>query len=528
MEKHRNHSQVLIIGSGIAGVTTALVLADSGMNVTLITPGITLDGGNSRLAQGGIVYPPSLADSKQLEKDIIAVGHNHNYTKAVRFLCKKGPEALQKLLMERIHIPFDRDSSSKKLQFTREGGHNAARIIHCADHTGKSIMEGLIHAVIHDPNIQILPSRTAIDLITTHHHVMLKSYRYNIENHCVGAYIFNEQTQKVETQLADWTVLATGGIGQIYLHTTNTPTSIGSGVAMARRANVRLTDLEYIQFHPTSFYTSTTTHKFLITEALRGEGAKLINSHGKAFMKKYASQADLAPRDIVARAIMEEMLHSGEPYVYLDLSEVPHDIPKRFPTIYTYCAQQGIDITKSPIPVVPAAHYFCGGILTNTQGKTSLSRLYSIGECSCTGVHGANRLASTSLLEALLWGYSAGLDISRQIKKKRQLTSSIINNIPDWLCTSTENNNDPALIAQDWTTIRHIMWNYVGICRTGGRLKRAFEELRDLSRQLHDFYKNTPISKPIIDLFHGCQAAYTITQKALLNTKSIGCHYRIG
>lgn len=526
MNQHRYYSQVLIIGGGIAGVTTALVLADAGFEITLIVPSKELDGGNSQLAQGGIVFH-SQDDNKQLENDILNAGHQHNYLKAVRFLCKKGPEVVHRLLIERIGIPFEIDKQKGTWSVTREGGHSSARIIHCADHTGKSIMEGLLKEIQKTSNIQILTHRTAIDLITTHHHAKLKEYRYNPENQCLGAYVFNEQTNEVETLLADWTVLATGGIGQIYLHTTNTEASIGSGIAMAHRASVKLTDLEYIQFHPTALYSCNKTQKFLITEALRGEGAKLTNTQGKAFMKKYDTRAELAPRDIVARAIMEELLHTGEQCVYLDLSNVSHDITKRFPTIYNYCYQQGLSIKNSPIPVVPAAHYFCGGILTDTQGQTSLSRLFAVGECSCTGVHGANRLASTSLLEGLLWGYSTGLHISRKKNKKNFLSTRIINAIPNWECTGNEKNDDPALITQDWTSIRHIMWNYVGICRTGSRLKRAFEELRDLSRHLHDFYKNTPISKPIIDLFHGSQAAYIITQKALLNTKSIGCHYRI-
>lgn len=526
MNQHRYYSQVLIIGGGIAGATTALVLADAGFEITLIVPSKKLDGGNSQLAQGGIVFH-SQDDNKQLEHDILNAGHQHNYLKAVRFLCKKGPEAVHRLLIERIGIPFEIDEQKGTWSFTREGGHSSARIIHCADHTGKSIMEGLLKEIQKTSNIQILTHRTAIDLITTHHHAQLKEYRYNPENQCLGAYVFNEQTNEVETLLANWTVLATGGIGQIYLHTTNTEASIGSGIAMAHRASVKLTDLEYVQFHPTALYSCNKTQKFLITEALRGEGAKLTNTQGKAFMKKYDTRAELAPRDIVSRAIMEELLHTGEQCVYLDLSSVSHDITKRFPTIYNYCYQQGLSIKSSPIPVVPAAHYFCGGILTDTKGQTSLARLFAVGECSCTGVHGANRLASTSLLEGLLWGYNTGLYISRKKNKKNFLSTRIINSIPNWECTGNEKNDDPALITQDWTSIRHIMWNYVGICRTGSRLKRAFEELRDLSRHLHDFYKNTPISKPIIDLFHGSQAAYIITQKALLNTKSIGCHYRI-
>ena len=462
-----------------------------------------------RKAASSIVRDPN--DAKDLEKDILIAGHHHNYVKAVRHLCQHGPEAVERILMERAPIPFDRLDG--KLDFTREGGHGKHRIVHCADHTGKTIMEGLLQAVRMSPNIRILTGRTAVDLITTDHHARYKEYRYQLDNQCLGAYVYNEDTREVETLLADFTVLATGGVGQVYLHTTNTAACTGSGIAMAQRAGVRLDNLEYVQFHPTALYTRQ-SHSFLITEAMRGEGARLTNAKGEFFMKRYDERADLAPRDIVARAIMDEMLHSGEPCMYLDVSGVKHDIPTRFPTIYQHCMELGIDINKKPIPVVPVAHFFCGGILVDASARTTLTRLYSVGECSCTGLHGANRLASTSLLEALLWGYSAGQDIAQRITKRGYISKRLADAIPDWESTGDERNDDPALIAQDWATIRNTMWNYVGISRTASRLHRAFDDLRALSRHLHDFYKNTAISKPIVDLFHGCQAAYSITQSA--------------
>ena len=397
MTQQRLKTQVLVIGAGISGSTSALTLADAGYEVTLIVPGKELDGGNSALAQGGIVYRSDPNDAKDLEKDILIAGHHHNYVKAVRHLCQHGPEAVERILMERAPIPFDRLDG--KLDFTREGGHGKHRIVHCADHTGKTIMEGLLQAVRMSPNIRILTGRTAVDLITTDHHARYKEYRYQLDNQCLGAYVYNEDTREVETLLADFTVLATGGVGQVYLHTTNTAACTGSGIAMAQRAGVRLDNLEYVQFHPTALYTRQ-SHSFLITEAMRGEGARLTNAKGEFFMKRYDERADLAPRDIVARAIMDEMLHSGEPCMYLDVSGVKHDIPTRFPTIYQHCMELGIDINKKPIPVVPVAHFFCGGILVDASARTTLTRLYSVGECSCTGLHGANRLASTSLLEA--------------------------------------------------------------------------------------------------------------------------------
>ena len=291
-QQQRLKTQVLVIGAGISGSTSALTLADAGYEVTLIVPGKELDGGNSALAQGGIVYRSDPNDAKDLEKDILVAGHHHNYVKAVRHLCQHGPEAVERILMERAPIPFDRLDG--KLDFTREGGHGKHRIVHCADHTGKTIMEGLLQAVRMSPNIRILTGRTAVDLITTDHHARYKEYRYQLDNQCLGAYVYNEDTREVETLLADFTVLATGGVGQVYLHTTNTAACTGSGIAMAQRAGVRLDNLEYVQFHPTALYTRQ-SHSFLITEAMRGEGARLTNAKGEFFMKRYDERADLAP-----------------------------------------------------------------------------------------------------------------------------------------------------------------------------------------------------------------------------------------
>ncbi|MDR2825404.1 MAG: FAD-binding protein, partial [Deltaproteobacteria bacterium] len=394
----------------------------------------------------------------------------------------------------------------------------------CADHTGRSIMDGLLEAVEQAPNIKILRGMTAIDVLTSHHHTSGMVYRYQLENSCCGAYVFNESTSQVETILADYTVLATGGVGQLFLHTTNSAGAVGSAISMASRAFVRLENLEFMQFHPTAFYHQNAP-RFLITEAIRGEGAILVNADGKRFMPQYDPRAELAPRDIVSQSIVAEMLKSGAQCVYLDIREVQHDLVKRFPTVFESCAKYGIDIRKDLVPVVPAAHYFCGGILTDLTGRTSLSRLYSVGECSCTGLHGANRLASSSLLEGLLWGYSAAKDICKRLGDGKTLTKRLRDDIAPWHSTvAFEQNDDPALIAQDWTNIRNTMWNYVGIMRTQARLARAFGEMRDLSRRLHDFYRQTPISKPLIELFHGCQAAYMIIQSCRRNTRSLGCH----
>ena len=529
MDHHRHCTQVLIIGAGIAGCTAALRLAEQGVECTLISSGDRLDSGNTALAQGGIVYRSQEAkEPALLAQDIKIAGHHQNYSKAVRQLCHKGPDAVQEILVKMLQIPFakrEHGACDGEWDLTREGGHGEQRILHCADYTGRAIMDGLIKTVQNNPLITVLSNRTAIDLLTTQHHSGDHEFTYHLNNQCAGAYVLNEEQKRVETFFADFTVLATGGVGQVYLHTTNTSSSIGSALAMAHRAGTRIMNAEFVQFHPTALF-HLSERRFLITEAMRGEGAKLINHKGERFMLRYDKRAELAPRDIVARSIVDEMLKTGKDCVYLDTSDMQHDLALRFPTIFKRCLDIGLDIRREPIPVVPAAHYFCGGILVDAAGRSSTERLYAVGECSCTGVHGANRLASTSLLEGLLWGKSAAEDIASRAGGKR-LPRKLKESIADWESTGDERNDDPALIAQDWARIRTTMWNYVGITRTSSRLKRAFEDLRDLSRNVHEFYKHTPPSKRLIELFHGCQTAYIITMAANRNKQSIGCHYRV-
>lgn len=540
MISYRYYTPVLVIGAGLAGCTTALALADLGFEVTLIGAAREGEDGNSWLAQGGIIYKASEGDPMLLEKDIMRAGHRHNNPKAVHFLASKGPEVTEKILFERLRIPFtqqhgkNRSSETvSRLQshledewdLTREGGHSAPRILYSADHTGKTIMQYLAEAVEKSSNITFKRGHSAVDLLTSHHHTMGMTYRYQLNNVCCGAYVLDEADQRVDTVLADYTVLATGGAGQLYLHSTNAPTAMGSAISMASRALVRLENLEYVQFHPTAFYHQDSP-RFLVTEAMRGEGGILLNARGERFMERYDPRGELAPRDVVSKAIVSEMLQHGDNCVFLDARVIKHDLGERFPTIMRHCLKYGVDIRTDLIPVVPAAHYFCGGVLTDLAGRTSLSRLYSVGECSCTGLHGANRLASTSLLEALLWGYSAGKDIARLLETGHSLPRRLRENIVDWTSAGSEHNDDPALLNQDWTTIRSTMWNYVGILRNQQRLYRAFEEMRDLSTHVHNFYRATTFSKPLLDLFHACQAAYVITQAALRNHRSLGCHQR--
>ena len=535
----RHTTEVLVIGSGVAGATCALTLAERGVEVTLLTAAEDLSDTNTAWAQGGIVFRGHEDSPELLMEDILEAGDNQGYAHAVRHLAEHGPEVVQKLLIDRYAVPFAREGSDDDdaaagscapFALTREAAHAAPRILYCADHTGASIMDALAAAIRATPTIRVLTRRTAIDLLTTHHHATDLDYRFALENACVGAYVFDEETGEVETILAQMTVVATGGAGQVYLHTTNTPGSIGSGLAMASRAGAKLRNVEYVQFHPTTLYQDplSSARRFLISEAVRGEGARLKTLRGETFTERYDPRGDLAPRDVVTRAILDELLTSGAPYVYLDAAHhVDHDLEARFPTIHAACAEAGVDITNDPIPVVPAAHYNCGGILVDTRGRSTLERLYAAGECSCTGVHGANRLASTSLLEGLLWGHDAAVDIHARLGHDTKLSPKLISAIPDWESPRHGEKEDPALIAQDWNVIKNTMWHYAGIARSTARLSRAVSDLRNLARNLREFYRRTPLSRPLIGLLHGCETANLIALAAYRNHESHGAHYRV-
>jgi L-aspartate oxidase len=344
-----------------------------------------------------------------------------------------------------------------------------------------------------------------------------------LANRCLGAYVLEVSSNQVFTVFADATILATGGAGALYIHTSNHPGSIGSGLAMASRAGARLLNLEFIQFHPTCLYVPGAP-RFLITEALRGAGAKLVNAAGEQFLQRYHPKGELAPRDVVARAIVDELHRSGEDCVFLDLGDKGKELAKRFPTVAETCARYGIDMKTQRIPVVPAAHYTCGGVVSDLHGQTTLPGLYVAGEVACTGVHGANRLASTSLLEGLTFGVAAGRHAAGR-SFAEPLPQDLMGAVPDWEPVPGPSNEDPALIAQDWSAIRHTMWNYVGIVRTRERLERAVADLRHQLVRLTQFYRTTPISAPLVDLFHGCLAAGLIAEAARRNPTSVGCHY---
>jgi len=545
--KNREHYPALVIGTGIAGLTTAFALAKAGIRVLLVTKATDPADCNTSWAQGGIIYQGEDDTPAKLIGDIMRAGAGISNEEAVRFLAEEGPKVVKQLLLDEIHVPFS-TTVEGELDLTQEGAHSVSRIIHAGDATGRAIETSLLNRVKSEPNITLATGVTAIDLLSSHHHPNDIQVRYRLTNECVGAYLLDNATNDVYTIFADYTVLATGGIGQIYLHTTNTRNSLGDGVVMASRAGARIMNAEYVQFHPTALADKKANH-FLISEALRGEGARLRNQRGEYFMERYSPDLkDLAPRDVVARAIVEEMTRNKEEFVYLDLANFyhgPQPIPERFPNIRAACADIGVDIERDPIPVVPAAHYFCGGVLVNQCGETTLSRLYAIGETSCSGLHGANRLASTSLLEGLTWGYYAAESIRGKLMHPSSSASpsahrafsslpagsgrfpdSIVTTIPDWRPPGKQNLEDPALILQDWTIIQHTMWNYVGIVRTYERLKRALADMQHLGSRLTKFYHESTISKSIVELFHGQQMASIVATAAIRNPQSIGAHFR--
>ncbi len=516
-------TEVLIIGCGIAGGTAALQLADAGVDVTIVTRTNDPLESNTFYAQGGIIYKGEKDSPKLLAEDIQRAGVWQCNPKAVNILATEGPKLVEKILMEKLEVVFDKNPDGS-LSLAREGSHSVPRILHFRDSTGQAIQHALIKKLSRHPNITLLKGYTAIDLLTPSHHSRNRLEVYEPLS-CTGAYLLDQKKQQVIRCLAKKTILATGGLGQIFLLSSNPDWARGDGIAMAYRAGARIINLEYIQFHPTTFHYKQAPH-FLISEAVRGAGARLINSNGEPFMHKYDPEwKDLAPRDVVSRSIHQEMLEHGVSNVYLDLhSYIPaKEIIEKFPTIYKNCLAYGIDPTKEPIPVVPAAHYSCGGIWVDEWGKSTIRNLYAVGEVSCTGVHGANRLASTSLLEGLVWGNRSANHILKTLSQTRRAEPG---NYPPWMDTGLE-DPDPALINQDMSFIKHIMWNYVGLIRTGPRLARALRELRNLENEIEQFYQNSRLIDSLIGLRNAVRTAIVVTLAAWENKQSKGCHYRV-
>jgi L-aspartate oxidase len=521
------NNQVLIIGCGIAGATAALRLArNPERQITIITRANEIHESNTRYAQGGIIGRGPDDTSELLYEDIVAAGAGVTSPEAARILADEGPQLLNEVLERTAGVVFDHTEDGAPV-WGQEAAHSRRRILHVGDATGLAIMNGLAGALREYPNIKIKLEATAVDLITFPHHSRnpLDNYR---EISCHGCYVFDRKEKTVHRYLASATILATGGLGRIYRNTTNPVGARGDGLAMAHRAGARIANAEYVQFHPTAL-AAPGAEGLLISEAVRGEGGVLLTPELRPFMERYSPEwKDLAPRDVVARAIHHEMEAQGYSYVLLDIaSHMPAEaIRERFPFIYDECLKVGLDISHEPVPVVPAAHYFCGGVLVDEWARSTISNLYAVGEISCTGVHGANRLASTSLLEGLVWGNRAALEIERMLSEKLVGPTPKFEDVPSWDESGLSADPDPALIQGDMQTIQNIMWHYVGLVRSADRLSRAIRELRHLWNEIETFYRTTKLSDGLIGLRNAVEVALIVAQAAQHNRQSRGCHYR--
>ena len=519
-------TDILIIGAGIAGAAAALRLAkDPRRHIILITHSQDPYESNTRWAQGGIVHRGPDDSSDLLVQDILAAGAGASLPAAAQLLAEAGPTRLEEILLREAPVDFDRDASGG-LAYGQEAAHSVRRILHVGDGTGYAIIKALINLVRQQPNIELLTGATAVDLITYPHHSRdpLDTYQPVA---CHGAYVFDCNGRSVHRTLSAITILATGGLGRIYRNTTNPPGARGDGLAMAHRAGARIINAEYIQFHPTALAVPG-AEGFLISEAVRGEGGVLLTPDGSPFMGKYSPEwKDLAPRDVVARAIHNEMEAHAYSHVLLDIaSHMPAEALRlRFPNIYAECLRVGIDITREPIPVVPGAHYFCGGVQVDHWGCSSIQNLFAVGEVSCTGLHGANRLASTSLLEGLVWGVQAAAHIQETFSHSPPHPLSR-DDVPAWDESGLTKDPDPALIQGDMQTIQNIMWHYAGLVRSGELLSRAIRELRHLQNEIETFYRTTRLSDGLIGLRNAVEVALIIAQAARHNRQSRGCHYR--
>ncbi len=510
----------LIIGSGIAGLSLALRLREFG-KVTIVTKKKQSDTATS-LAQGGIacVLDPDDSFASHIF-DTYNAGDGLCHEDVVQEIVKQGPARIQELLD--LGVPFSRDPANpSRLHLGQEGGHSHRRIVHADDFTGRALQETLTERLQDSSNITLFQNKIAVDLITQG---KLKdcSQAKRRDERCLGAYVLDAHTGNIDTFLAPITVLATGGAGKVYLYTSNPDVATGDGIAMAYRAGARIANLEFVQFHPTILYHPKAKN-FLISEALRGEGARLIDQDGNAFMEKYdPEKRDLAFRDVVARAIDAELKKSGKDYVYLDISFKPEDfIKQRFPNIYKVCLSYGIDITKEPIPVVPAAHYMCGGIVTDIWGRTDITGLYAIGETACTGLHGANRLASNSLLEGLVMAHQAAMSIKKEFEKLRRASMP---SVPAWNPGGAVDMEEAVIVTHNWDVIRRLMWNYVGIVRNEKRLHLAGERLRPIIEEIDKHYWDYILTSDFVELRNIAQVAELIIEAASCRKESRGGHY---
>jgi len=507
----------LILGSGIAGLTFALEVAPRG-RVAIVTKKDRAES-NTNYAQGGIASVTSKEDSFELHvRDTLEAGAGLCKESVVRTIVEEGPARITDLIelgMKFSEREAPSEDGGKELDLGREGGHSKRRILHAKDVTGREIERALLNAVSRQPNIQIFENHVAIDLITS------QKLGYVGENRCLGAYVFDKKGNRVWSFAAPVTLLATGGCGKVYLYTTNPDIATGDGVAMAFRAGATIANMEFVQFHPTCLYHPK-AKSFLISEAVRGEGGVLRTLEGAEFMDAYHPLKSLAPRDVVARAIDSEMKKSGSEHVWLDIThKSARFIIDRFPNIYQTCLNYGIDITKEPIPVVPAAHYQCGGVVTDVDGNTDIAGLYAVGEVACTGLHGANRLASNSLLEALVCAHRAAEQILATPIERTELK------IPLWQSGNATNADELVVVSHNWDEIRRLMWDYVGIVRTNKRLCRAQKRLANLQEEIHDYYWNFIVTADLLELRNIATVAELIVNCALMRPESRGLNYNL-
>ncbi len=507
----------LIIGSGIAGLMLAHKLGQFS-KVIVIAKGSLLEN-NTAYAQGGIASVLGPEDSfDQHIEDTLEAGAGLCRRDIVRMVVEKGPQLINELIELGVDFTRSKDASdSQPYHLTREGGHSARRIIHANDLTGQEVLRALIQAVMDNPNIQVFDGMFAVDLLTT------DKYRPQFTtNHCLGAYVYDSSRKQIIQFRSQATFLCTGGHGKVYLYTSNPDGATGDGLAMGWRAGCKVANLEFMQFHPTCLY-SPKAKTFLISEAVRGEGAVLKDAQGQAFMQKYSPLESLAPRDIVARAVDLEIKKSGMSFVYLDARGIGEEkIKAHFPNIYAVCLQQGIDMTKEMIPVVPAAHFSCGGLVTDSWGRTTVANLFAIGEVACTGLHGANRLASNSLLEALVFAdraarhvQSAGLPPLPETK------------VPDWNSSNTIPADELVVLTHTWDEIRRIMWNYVGIVRSQKRLQRAYDKIKAIRSELQSYYWYHQIDTSLLEVRNIADVAELTIRCAMKRKESRGIHYTL-
>ncbi|MBU4233636.1 MAG: L-aspartate oxidase [Proteobacteria bacterium] len=513
-------SDILVIGSGLAGLGYALKVAEFA-RVNLITKRGLTETSTSK-AQGGIAAVLGPDDRFEYHiQDTLTTGEGLSHPDIVELVVRQGPARIRELIDLGAHFDIGTDNG---YDLGREGGHSHRRVIHAQDMTGAEVERILAEQVLAHPNIQVFEHHMGVDLVTRQRLVRRGAVVANAEESCLGAYVLNTLTGEVDTFQAAITLLATGGVGKVYLYTSNPDIATGDGIAMAYRAGAWIGNMEFVQFHPTCLYHMAAKN-FLISEALRGEGAILMDRAGLAFMEKYHPLKDLAPRDTVARAIDLEMKKTGADCVYLDISHKPADfVRSRFPNIYQECLKYGIDITQEPIPVVPAAHYMCGGVVTDVWGRTHISNLYAVGEVSMTGLHGANRLASNSLLEALVFSHQAAHAARETLPDLLAKPSAPM---PEWNPFGATDSEEAVVVSHNWDEIRRCMWNYVGIVRTDRRLLRAQHRIDLIQQEIQEYYWNFIITSDLLELRNIATVADLIIRMALRRKESRGLHYNL-